>query len=212
MASDWVYQKDRMAIIAFFGQLPSPNDELRCAAQWFGWRVLRAQDYEDLGFLNRIEEVVAVLFPAEPADMCWRRTLEQIREATPQAKPIVCHPISGQSSWTEFAGAGVFHMINLPFKCSEIRQSLGFDKLLPGWPVPRMPHFNHPLNSRSAAGGVSQALLNMHKGLTPKDLGSRPAAPVSAEPNSTSPNSRKTRPDTRLHSGSSNDPKIPVLA
>lgn len=132
MALGWIFLGDHMAIIAFLGRLPLPNDELRCAAQSFGWRVLRVEDQGELQSMNRMEEVVAVLFPAEPADLSWRRVLDQIREAAPQARPIVCHPIAGQASWTEFARAGVFHAINLPFKCSEIRQSLGFVWANPG--------------------------------------------------------------------------------
>jgi DNA-binding NtrC family response regulator len=102
------------------------RSSLEALASDFGCNLQPAKDLNALSAFASEHEIVAVLFDARALGMTWSRALQCIREAAPDALPIVCHTSSEKVDWPELAEAGAFHVLLLPLHPSEVKQSLGF--------------------------------------------------------------------------------------
>lgn len=99
---------------------------LHRAAMEFAWSLEKARSFGRLHDLSANHKLVAVLFEPYTFGLSWNVALKSVLDAAPTALPIACHRFSDEIDWPEFAAAGAFHALSLPFHEGELRQSLGF--------------------------------------------------------------------------------------
>jgi hypothetical protein len=117
-------------VVVLLGDLSSGpwllNSSLNSVIQAFGWSLEHASNFDDLRRIHRIRPVVTVLFEPKALGMSWNQSLGLIRQAAPEALPMVCQRFSETAIWPDLAAAGAFHSLSLPLDARELRQSLGF--------------------------------------------------------------------------------------
>lgn len=112
--------------VVLLGRLPFEPFVLDCIASEFGFSFRRVENIHDLADLDRNDDVAAVLFNPGILALPWEEALSLVLNSTPTALPIVCHGFANHIDWPKMADAGAFHLILVPFKMDEVRQSLGF--------------------------------------------------------------------------------------
>jgi DNA-binding NtrC family response regulator len=111
--------------VVLLGELSAERSFFVDLAWGFGWCVRVAVTCEELRNIGPEVDIVAVLFDTRDF-RSWRRALEMVTDAAPQAYPVVCHAFSDLIEWPEMARAGVFHALRFPFEPSEVRQTFAF--------------------------------------------------------------------------------------
>jgi len=111
--------------IAALGNLPV-DDRLRDLAQEFGWSLVRIAAFRQLQERTEGCDVIAILYEPRAVAESWQEALRSLREALPEALPIVCHRFSESLPWPELAAAGAFQELWVPFNLREVRQTWGF--------------------------------------------------------------------------------------
>jgi hypothetical protein len=112
--------------VVIAGNLRVEHLALDHLAAEFGWSLEQARSVPDVAELNAGRNLVAVLFSPRNLGLPWEQALRAVLDAAPRALPILCHGFAEGIDWPQAARAGAFHSLLLPFKVSEIRQSLGF--------------------------------------------------------------------------------------
>lgn len=92
----------------------------------FGWTLDAAAGLDQLRDLAAGKNLVAILFDANGLGLPCQDALRSVRDIAPHALAIPCHRFSDIVNWPDWAEAGAFHAIALPWSPSEVRQSLGF--------------------------------------------------------------------------------------
>ncbi|HUA87763.1 MAG TPA: hypothetical protein VMB85_28095 [Bryobacteraceae bacterium] len=142
-------QMDSKPGVVLLGDIPyDPVAEL---AAKFGWPVENASCFEDLRKIHSQRGTVAVLFEPAGFGLSWEMALDYVRQAAPGALVIVCRRFSDTLDWSTLAARGAFHMISLPVKESELRQSLGFI-----WAANRRAHQTKDRPSRAKKQAAGQ--------------------------------------------------------
>jgi hypothetical protein len=117
--------------VVLAGVWASDQAALDDLAAEFGWLVVRVSSIHQLAEMQADGNLAAVLFNPQglgltKLGLTWERALQAVREAAPEALPIVCHGFAERVDWPQLAEAGAFHLLRMPFDLSEVRQSLGF--------------------------------------------------------------------------------------
>ena len=123
----WENTSETGVILAMPGAVPLDCELLRSVAEDFGWAV-RAANGRSAGAPEPCGKIVGVIFhrSAVASGDSWPKAIESIRAAYPDARLIGCQGFSEPSDWVELSGSELFHVLQLPLKESEVRQSLGF--------------------------------------------------------------------------------------
>src|SRR5271154_6112581 len=111
-------------VVVLLGDLSSGTRLLSDVIQSFGWSLECVSSFEDLRRISRDLSVVAVLFEPKALGLSGDESLGLIRQAAPDALPMVCQRFSETAIWPDLAAAGAFHSLSLPLDAREVRQSL----------------------------------------------------------------------------------------
>ena len=128
------------AILAF-GAAVAARAALAPVVEEFGWHFLAASSLDELASQGADHDVIAVLIEPAAANLSWRQAISVVRGALPKALPILCYRFSETVDWVDASASGAFHLLGIPFKPTELRQSLGFvwaakNKRFHGMPSP----------------------------------------------------------------------------
>ena len=106
--------------VAVLGHLPMEWDSVERLAWKFGWALKHAGTLGELaGFGER--NVVAVLFEPKDLDPHLRIAVQRVRQAAPDALPIICRRFS-ETNHEPAETADAYHILHYPFALNEIRQ------------------------------------------------------------------------------------------
>jgi hypothetical protein len=94
---------------------------LQAVAADFGWEAQQ-------GDLHTAAAPKALLLyrDAFGPEHCWLEVIRLCRFKLPEVRLIVCHGLAESIDWPALSRAGAFHLLSLPLKENEVRQSLGF--------------------------------------------------------------------------------------
>jgi len=97
-------------------------------AQEFGWTVGTTSDPRSVAALIPGRKPLAVLFQRDALgpNCSWAEAVRRLSGIAPGVRLIVCHSFGDSVNWSDIHSAGAFHALPVPFRESEVRQSLGF--------------------------------------------------------------------------------------
>jgi hypothetical protein len=116
----------RSQAILALGAAAAAESALMPVVDEFGWRLLTASTLEDLASVAARNDVIAVLIEPAAVNLSWKQAISAVRAVLPKALPILCHRFSENVDGAEASASGAFHLLGIPFKNGELRQSLGF--------------------------------------------------------------------------------------
>jgi DNA-binding NtrC family response regulator len=112
-------------LVVFLGDFKDehvPWDEL---SGHLGWRFLRSATLDTISEVREHGEVPAVYLDYREGS-CVARSLAAIKSRVPNARVVVCYPMSAPVMADELVAAGAFHSVPRPLHLGELKQSLGF--------------------------------------------------------------------------------------
>jgi hypothetical protein len=115
-------------IVAIPGAAAFDFELLRTVAHEFGWTVQMAGNLSESSSAERTGRIAGVIFhrSAVASGVSWPKAIESVRTEYPEARLIGCYGFSEPLDGNEPSTSRLFHMLGLPLKENEVRQSLGF--------------------------------------------------------------------------------------
>lgn len=94
----------------------------------FGWPIRVARDLDEAAENQVHGDAAAVLVDCKAVQdgRSWPEVIQFLSGDGPEVRLIVCHGFGDRLDWPQLCDAGVFHVLALPLREGELRQSLGF--------------------------------------------------------------------------------------